>query len=70
MKTCLERRKCLPRFWGKGFMLKECHILDETVDWPELDDCVLDPVDELEELGTDTVDEVLWDTEWVELDAL
>lgn len=51
-------------------MLKECHILDETVDWPELDDCVLDPVDELEELGTDTVDEVLWDTEWVELDAL
>jgi hypothetical protein len=50
--------------------LIECHILEETVDWVELDDCVLDPVDELEELGTDTVDEVLWDTEYVELDEL
>jgi hypothetical protein len=46
--------------------LRECHILEETVDWVELDVCVLDTFDELEELeelGTDTVDEVLWDTE-------
>lgn len=43
--------------------MKECYILDETVDWVELDDCELDPADELEELGTDTVEEVLWGTE-------
>jgi hypothetical protein len=51
---------------GWNFGLRECHILEETVDWVELDVCVLDTFDELEELeelGTDTVDEVLWDTE-------
>lgn len=63
MKTCPENKKPLPSIWGKGLEMKECYILDETVDWVELDDCELDPADELEELGTDTVEEVLWGTE-------
>jgi hypothetical protein len=67
MSSILEyiyrEQKILAEIWGRGFELRECHLLEEAVDWVELDDFVLDPTDELEELGTDTVDEVLWDTE-------